>query len=462
MAFRKSRISHPITGAGEPYSAAGLDQSSQCANDTHEFGSAYPAYNKAGFGSKSHLWNAVFLPPETQFVKADTPLNAGAAASKAGRIRVLFVVKRLIGGGAERVISTLVRHVSRLRFEPSLATLSLDGPYRQDIPQDVIVHEFSGSEMKWAIPQLISLVRRTRPDVVLSTLIETNMAVLLAQPFFPAGTKVVIRDSSNPAAILKHRVPLPVVSRRLYRWLYPRAHAIVCQSEAMRADFLRHLPAEAPKVRRIYNGVDLAMIEQRAAGPSPYRGPGPNLLAVGRLDSGKNFPLLLDAFAVVRELLPDARLTILGSGPDEALLKQRARELRIDDAVNLAGFQNNPFPYYRHADLYLQTSTYEGLPNALLEALALGTPAVATAETGATEEIAKVAGSVRLVREPGAGAFANAVLEVLRGPRPALRRDAFLQVFGLESMMTQYEELLAGLVGKHLQGASHAGAIDGA
>jgi glycosyltransferase involved in cell wall biosynthesis len=352
--------------------------------------------------------------------------------------------------------------VCRSRFEPHLATLSVDGPYRQDIPPDVVIHKFDASEMKWAIPQLISLVRRTRPDVILSTLIESNMAVLLARRSFPASTKVIIRDSSNAAYLLKHRVPLPFVSRQLYSWLYPRADAFVCQSRSMQIDLLRHLPAQAHKMHRIYNGVDVVLLEQRAAVASPYSDVGPNLLGVGRMDADKNFSLMLDAFAVVRQSFANARLTLLGSGPEEQALKRRVRELGIDDAVEFAGFQRNPFPYYRYTDLYLQTSRFEGLPNVLLEVLSFGTPAVAMPETGATEEIAEVAGSVQLVHETGAAAFANAAIEVLRRPRPAFRREAFLQTFGLDRMMAQYQDLLESVSRASVRGASWAGGTDGA
>jgi glycosyltransferase involved in cell wall biosynthesis len=314
--------------------------------------------------------------------------------------------------------------------------------------------------MKWAIPQLVHFVRQTRPDVVLSTLIETNLAVLLAQPFFPAGTKLIIRDSSNPASILQHRVPMPALGGRLYRWLYPRADAIVCQSRSMQTDFLQMLPSETVKVRHIYNGVDWTMAERRAAGATPFTCPGPNLLAVGRLDLGKNFALLLDAFSLIRGSLPNARLTILGSGPEEQALREHARRVHVDDAVLFAGFQDNPFPYYRHADLFVQTSTYEGLPNALLEALSLGIPAVATCETGATEEIAEVAGSVQVVREMGAKAFADAVLAVLRHPRPVFHREAFFAAFSVETMTAQYEALFASLAGKPSPHATQAGGTD--
>ena len=375
------------------------------------------------------------------------------------RSRVLFIAKKVVGGGAERVVTILMRHVNRAAFEPHLLTISIDA-YRGDIPEDVIIHKLRASELRWAMPQLVSMVRRIRPHVILSTLTETNVAVLLVRPFFPSGTKVIVREALNPSDMLDHLLPVPFLWRQAYRRLYPRADAIVCQSDAMQADVLRHVPVEPAKAPRIYNGVDAALIERLAAGSSPYPTRGPNLLAAGRLSPQKDFPLLLDAFARVRSSFATARLTILGSGPEEARLKNRARELRIDDAVEFAGFQQNPFPFYRHADLYLQTSIYEGLPNVLLEVLSVGTPAVATAEGGATAEIARFVESVRLVAEPGVQPYANAVIEALQRPIPPLRRDRFLQVFGVEHMTMEYENLFANVIGRatspHRAGATTA------
>ena len=387
---------------------------------------------------------------------------AGGNAPAPDRLRVLLVIKALRGGGAERILVMLARHVSREKFEPHLASLSLEGPYRRDIPDDVTIHQLKGRAIKWAIPQLVSVVRRIKPHVVVSTLIESNTAVLLAQPFFPAGTKVIVRETLNPSSLWSY-LPAGRVWRLLYRRLIRRADAVACQSRSMQADVVQELSVELAKTTQIYNGVDTALLEQRATGPSPYPGEGPNLLAVGRLDSQKNFSMLLESFASIRKAIPGAKLTILGSGPDEAKLKQQARDLDLTGSVTFAGYEDNPFPFYRHADLYVQTSVCEGLPNALLEVLLLGVPAVATRETGATEEVAEVAGSVRVVREPGAAAFAKAVVEFFNAPRPEFHREAFLHTFGVEQMTAGYERLLMQVAGTSSAGTGQAkGAGDGA
>ena len=364
-----------------------------------------------------------------------------------GRTRVLFIAKLAIAGGAERVFSTLMRRISRSVFEPHLATFSLDA-YKEDIPKDLIIHQLPGSELRWAIPRMVSLVRRVRPHVILSTLTETNVAILLSKPFFPSATKVIVREASNPTHVMDHILPYSFAWKQAYRYLYPHADAVVCLSRSMQEDALRYMPIAADRAPIIYNGVDEEFLQSRIAGGSPFKKNGPNLIAAGRLNAEKNFSMLLAAFVFIRQAYPEAQLTILGTGPEEANLKRMAQERKVDDAVEFAGFQKNPFPYYRYADLYLQASIFEGLPNVLLEVLSLGTPAVATIAGGCTREIAEIAGGVTLVSEPGPKSYSEAVTRALREGSPALRREHFIQSFGVNSMIKNYENLLERVVGQ--------------
>ncbi len=103
----------------------------------------------------------------------------------------------------------------------------------------------------------------------------------------------------------------------------------------------------------------------------------PVVLGVGRLTRQKDFPTLLRAFARLRERV-DARLIILGEGEDRDALEALARELDIGDVTDLPGFVDNPYGWMRRANVFVLSSAWEGSPNALTEALYLGTPVVAT------------------------------------------------------------------------------------
>src|SRR5262249_22320327 len=132
---------------------------------------------------------------------------------------------------------------------------------------------------------------------------------------------------------------------------------------------------------------------------SPFTGPGPALVAAGRLSQEKGFDRLLQAMPKVVAAFPDATLTILGSGPLDEALHTQAHRLTLSRSVTFAGFQMNPWRYFRHADLFVLPSRREGFSNALLEALALGIPAVAFDCPGAIREIYGANPNVRLVRD---------------------------------------------------------------
>ncbi|HEX4604218.1 MAG TPA: glycosyltransferase, partial [Candidatus Angelobacter sp.] len=165
---------------------------------------------------------------------------------------------------------------------------------------------------------------------------------------------------------------------------------------------------------RIYNPVDAEMIAyMAAAAANPFTAPGPNLVAAGRLRKEKGMDLLLDALPAILQRVPGAHLTILGEGPLEARLKKQAVSLGINSAVSFMGFQANPWLYLKYADVFVLPSRYEGLPNAVLEALALGTPVVATDCPGGIREIQRSAPQIVLVPPENTGALTDAIVSIL-------------------------------------------------
>src|SRR5262249_58467708 len=131
------------------------------------------------------------------------------------------------------------------------------------------------------------------------------------------------------------------------------------------------------RIRIVHNPVDLNAIAAASAeslDPLHERAwTRPAVVAAGRLADAKNYPLLLDAFAILRRTVP-ARLFILGEGEREASMREQIARLGLDDAVVLLGFQRNPWKYIARADAFALTSRYEGFGNVLVEAMACGVP----------------------------------------------------------------------------------------
>lgn len=364
--------------------------------------------------------------------------------------RILFVLPSLRGGGAERVTITLLGRLDRARFEPHLAVVEKAGAYLEDVPRDVPVHDLRASRVRYALPALIRLIWKLRPRAILATLFELNLALLAAKPLLPRDTRLLVREATVVSRDLTQAKRCPGCWRWLCRHLYPRADAIVCVADFVLEDLAEQLRVPRSRMRRIYNPVDLERIRRRArqpTGENPYAGPGPHLVAAGRLSEEKGLDILLEALRRARQVLPTADLVVLGEGPLEAELRSQRDRLGLGDAVRLAGFQPNPYPYFQHADLMVLASRYEGLPNVILEALALGTAVVAAGCPGGVREMLAGCPAAWLVPPEDPKLLAEALVAAWNArrdmPRSVTEFEGFLLPFSVEASVRAYEELLA-------------------
>ena len=336
------------------------------------------------------------------------------------RKRVLFLVPAFVGGigGAERVILTLLRHLDHTRFECHLGLVQAGSVSLEGVPAEVVVHHMRVARMRYCLPSIVRLAWKIKPQTILSTVSHLNVMSILARPFLPGNVRLLIREATTPSAYLIKDTEHPRLWDFFYRHVYRRADKIICLSDSMKRDLAGHFLVPPEKMVRIYNPVDVEMIERSArAAANPYRTPGPNLVAAGRLRKEKGFDLLLDAMPAVVQKFPGARLTILGEGPDAAPLKQQAHRLGLDQQIDFRGFVQNPWVYVGNADLFVLPSRAEGLPNALLEALALGTPVVASDCVDAMRELQSVDPRIVLFPTENPVAMADAIVSALHTPQ---------------------------------------------
>jgi glycosyltransferase involved in cell wall biosynthesis len=315
--------------------------------------------------------------------------------------RLLITLQDLNAGGAERVVLTLLRHLSRDRLKIDLALVRCEGRFLADVPSDVPIHDLGAGRVRSAGRPLIRLVRRLRPHVVLSTLFFMNHYLLLLRPLLPRGTKLVVREGITVSSALR-TWRRPWLWALLYRTIYRSADRIICQSESMKEYLASRFAIPRSRMVTVYNPLDLEEIRARAvAVPNPFagKGVGPHLVAAGRLSRQKGFDILIRALPALHRLHPKAELWILGeertaNGTVKRQLEEICESQGVRDKVHFTGHQDNPYAFFKHADLFVLSSRYEGLPNVLLEALGCGCPVVALDAPGGTREIMQLTGQM--------------------------------------------------------------------
>jgi glycosyltransferase involved in cell wall biosynthesis len=277
-----------------------------------------------------------------------------------------------------------------------------------------------------SVPALASYLRDRRPDVLLAAGNYVNAAALVARRLARTGTPVVISQNSQ-FSLETERKPL---IRWAARHLYPAADAIIAVSHGVAQDLAQHVPAPASRFHSIYNPTVRPDHEKRTQTPVAHPwfllDAPPVVLGVGRLHGQKDFPTLIRAFARVRRE-HTARLVILGDAKQDhprQRLCALAEEIGIADDVDLPGFAPDAVPYMARAGVFVLSSRYEGFPNALVEALASGCPAVATRCPSGPEEILDEGRFGALVAVGDVAGMANAISEALETPpdRERLRR----------------------------------------
>jgi glycosyltransferase involved in cell wall biosynthesis len=297
------------------------------------------------------------------------------------RRRVTLVISSLRAGGAERVLSRMANYWAEHGWPVTMVTLE---PTTNDFyalhpsVERVGLGVSKNSSGIWQavrnnlhrIRMLRRAIRASRPDVVVSFMVPTTIITLLATRMW--RLPVLVSERMDPV-----RSPVPKIWATLRRMTYPLAHAVVVQTPEAQSwadGFLRkeavHVIPNPVSTSLRANATEMSNVANLDEGSR-------HVMGVGRLDSQKGFDLLLRAFAMCRENRPDWKLTILGDGEERERLEALTTQLGIGADVHMPGTVPDTTPFLRRANLFVLSSRYEGFPNALLEAMALGIPVIA-------------------------------------------------------------------------------------
>jgi glycosyltransferase involved in cell wall biosynthesis len=354
------------------------------------------------------------------------------------RVKIAFALPSFSAGGAERVLITLMNDINRKKFSPCLICLNQGGPLRSLVADDVPVHaDHNFSRVVFAIPYLIKMLWIIKPDVVLSTMAHMNFAVLLASPFLPRRTKIIVREAITPSFLL-NTYKRGWLVKILYKMLYPRAWKVICPAQCIIDEFEHCVQMQTRNFSLLYNPVNIEKI--RAHVPTELPREPTHFICAGRLHHQKGFDRLIECLPRLNN--KNWHLTILGEGDERTILQQLVDQHELAEHVTLAGFSSTPWPQIAQADCFLLPSRHEGLPNVALEALCVGTPVISMREAGGIGEIAALAspGSVTLCNNMDD--FLTAMERVNPLPRDKQRESLLPQTFHPETVEECFMELL--------------------
>ena len=361
-------------------------------------------------------------------------------------IRVLYVVGNFVAGGAERHLLELWKRLDRRRFAVTIACFRREGAFRAEVEAlGWPIHELGVGRRVYdasgvaGFARLLGRVRVVRPQIVHGYLFGPSLFAALAGRMMRVPAVVVAKRNVDA-----FETPRQVRAQRLAHRLATHVTAV---SEAV-AESAVALGVPRERITVIPNGVDVARFDAPVDVDGARHALGadraPLVGSVGCLAPRKDYGTLLEALAQLSGRGLDFRAALVGDGPDRAALEARAAALALTPRIAFLGERDDVARLLPGMDVFVLSSREEGIPNALLEAMAAGRACVATA-VGGTPEVLEDGRTGWLVPPAAPGALAGALAEALASPDEAGRRGAAARTavrtgMSIEAMVARHEE----------------------
>ena len=366
---------------------------------------------------------------------------------KANKVRVLFILSAVQRNGAVLSTLTTMRHLDRSRYEPALFVLEQrDEPWHELLEGVPITYGVTKGKLRARhVPQVFAKLFRAarRSDVLVGGLeMAPTFLAIIAAKLTRKPSVGFVRNS-----LPEHLAQMPARYKTLTKLIYPHLTRAVAISEGIKESLTRLVPQLEGRTRTVYIPLDIDKTQRRSRESLPEAETHkPYLLAVGRLEYQKGFDLLLRAYA---ELKPEVqhRLVLVGEGKEKARLRALVKELGLEADVVMPGFQENPYAWMKGAAVFVSSSRYEGFCRVIAEALAVGTPVVATDCPSGPAEVLQGQQYGVLVPTEDPDALAEGIRSLLCDPA---RMDTLSEVgprraahFTPEATVEHFERVLA-------------------
>ncbi|GAB3349933.1 glycosyltransferase [Arachidicoccus ginsenosidivorans] len=293
--------------------------------------------------------------------------------------KITFILPSLRRGGAERVVSFVVNNLDQRLFDVFLIVIEKENSYDFKIDDSIkCVHLGKKSTFSSIIP-ILKLIKRFRSDTIFTSIVQLNILNGLFSIFTFRKCKFIAREASISSQLIMHRSFKEKLLNKAVSFFYNKLDFIICQSFDMKLDLLNIMRVREESLVLISNPITKIRIRY-----NPPKGEVRHLITVGRLSKEKGYDRLLE---IISHFDFDFKYTIVGTGPLEENLRQLIYNYKLEEKVEFVNFIDDTYSLLKDSDLFLQGSFVEGFPNALLEAISLGVPAVAFDAPGGTREI---------------------------------------------------------------------------
>lgn len=300
-------------------------------------------------------------------------------------MKLAFIIPNLKGGGAEKVLSTLLNFISKnnTRYNVHLLLVKKEGRLLKTLDKNIKIFDFKKDHARKSLFDIINYLNVEEPDYFISSLDYMNLISSLAYKLSNSKSKFLIWEHNNLSLHSKKTISRFLSINKIFiKLFYSFPKKVIAVSNGVRDDLITNFNFSSDKIITIYNpafdpdiitksievDIDLLKIKNNY------------IIAVGRLARQKNYPNLIKAFKILKnnDKVKDLKLVIVGDGPEKHNIINLISSLNLSDEVFLIGYKINPFPLIKNASVYALSSNNEGFGLVLIEALALKKQIVST------------------------------------------------------------------------------------
>lgn len=381
-------------------------------------------------------------------------------------MKVVFLYLEIDRGGIGRLISTILRHLNRSFFNPILCLLRDNVNY--EIPPDIryiCLNSIGGFASAFqVIWQLKKVYEHEKPEVVVSFMDFIDIFALTARLLSRHKPKILVVVCNQVSRRLAYErqygsylanLVVPWVIGKILPKYYKAADMIICVSESVRDDMINNFNLSKNNLKVIYSPIDSNFISKQATNLIHHtwfeKKNTPLIITTARLVHSKGYASLLHSFAKVTEEV-DAKLVILGDGPQEKEFRGIADYYLLDGKVDFLGFQKNPYSYLYQSDIFVLPSQCEGFSISILEAMCCNCAIITTEHASAIELIQHGINGM-LVPIDNTDALAAAILSLLQDKQLRLkiasRGVTTSGEYDSVKIVPQYERILSEIHTNH-------------